>query len=433
MKVNLQSPANKFVRIIRKVLASALLCRIAVTVCAVQLVSCGGLNLALRNSPAVLSNRSAHPTPFEQGMEEGTNPSVNGSGDEGDGVIYFDKSLAADKALGCTGPSERHPVTGPLNNFMALAISACPSSALLGISGGGEVVWWDPNSEQPFEVLQLGKGLKIAALAPSGLAAYQDAQGEIQVLNVWTGTKLYSLNAEAIRGKLADLKFTNNYNGLLIAEYSGRLLKVSLSAANLRRTPPIVEGYSPRAAILSTAGASPDGAAFVATWDGDISGFEALSHHRILNDRRYAIFVSGVAVARESKVSAGRHGAPVIEIGLSSNGEIIAAITENGDLEIWSVRGLIKRSELLNKSPGRPLALSITDGVIAMLTRDQELVLLQYEAHDSTSTKPPTELLRRKITGANSVTLGNNGVGYVGLDSGKVLQLNYGRLVKKIS
>lgn len=430
MKVNLIPPAHITLKIIGKISASHLLCRIAVTVCACQLVSCGSIGSLLRNSPAV-SNRSTQHTAFEQGAADGTDQSLNGSGDAGDTDTNSAKSPDVNDLGVCRLPAKAEIYKSASSEFTALALPICSPAPLIAVTKAGAVVWWDPIDETPYKIFDLKAPPKIAALSSHGLLAAQSASGAVQVFDVSSGAKLYTLPANAIRGRLSAISFTDNSEALLLSELSGRVLKIALTNENLQRARPIVEGYSPRAAVLTSVGRSASGAVFCSTWDGDIFAFKTLSHLKIASEPSYSVTVNGVTQAKDGQVSAGRKGAPFISLSATDDGELLVGVTERGDVELWSVRGLLKRSELLNETGGRPSVIAAGPGVIGILERDGVVRLIAFNEQNPTA--PVKEFFRQQIGGAQMMVLGDNGVGYLALTNGKVLQLNYGRIIKKAS
>lgn len=430
MKVNLQPPAINFVEILRKVSTSALLCRIAVTVCAFQLVSCESINSRFLNSPAV-GNRSTQTIPFEEAVAGRTDLSVNGLGYGLENRIDRSKSLAEDALAICKRPARAQPATLSASEFIALALPTCDSAPLLGVSKSGTVVWWDPESEAPFKVFDIGAAPKIAAISSHGLLAAQLESGVVEVWDIASGGKLLSLTKNTIRGRLSEINFTANSEALLLSELAGRVLKVSLTNENLSRLRVIIEGYAPKAAVLNATALTGVGAVFCSTWDGNVFAFKSLSHQQILGEPSYSVTVNGVTQARESQQAAGRSGIPFVKIFVSEDGTLVG-VTESGSVEVWSVRGLIKRAELVSEMAGRPKNVTIAPGIVGILERDEVLRLVSFKpAADGMPI--PKEIFKRKFAGAQTFVVGNKGVGYLALDDGKILQLNYGRIVKEAS
>jgi hypothetical protein len=331
----------------------------------------------------------------------------------------------------CQKPA--HAKAYPLSSseFIALALPDCQSPPLLGLTKAGAAIWWDPESEEPFKVFELGSAPKVAAISSHGLLAAQLETGAVQVWDLASGGLLFSLSKTSIRGRLAGINFTSNSEALLLSELSGRVIKVALTNENLTRSRVIVEGYAPKAAVLNAAGLSAAGALFCSTWDGDIYAFKSLSHRQILEEPNYSVTLNGVTLAKESQASAGRSGTPFIKISVSDDGSLVG-VTERGDIEVWSIRGLLKRAELVNSAGGRPEVVSFAKGVVGILDRDGLVRLISYTQAEA-GMSPPREFLNRRVSGAQALIVGDNGIGYLALNNGKVLQLNYGRIAKKAS
>lgn len=242
-------------------------------------------------------------------------------------------------------------------------LSSMPPTAI-SVGQDGRVVGWDMASGQGHEVKQLTPPPKLVALGGSkSLIAWSDGQ-RISVACIHGCTSTLTLTRLKVRPTA--LSFHDLDTTLLIGGADGRMYRWRFideqSASSMEEREKMVERYIGHKTVVSGVAEHSGGRAFFSSdWDGALVGWLSYTSddHKgaydknIFRGRFYTDIPAYVVAARP-------HDRGISSLTISKDGERLAVGTEDGFVEIWTIKGftMAARKQL---HQGRITSVALTD------------------------------------------------------------------------
>lgn len=278
---------------------------------------------------------------------------------------------------------------------MVQTLSADPPS-LLSVGQDGRVLGWDLLAEKGHEVKVIQGKPKVAAIGEHrGLIAWSDDTTVsitclIGCSNTITLTKL--------KARPSSLAFHDLDTSLLIGGLDGRVYRWRFmddqKAPNTEARERMVERYIGHQTMVSGVVSHSVGRAFFSSdWDGKLVGWLTYTSDdqggefdkNIFKGRFYTDIPAAIVAARPADRG-------ISSLSISKDGERVGVGTEDGNVEIWRVKGFT----LLARKPlhtGRVISVALSDdgSRVASVGKDSK-VRVQYTVTDPAYTISPTAL-----------------------------------------
>lgn len=265
-----------------------------------------------------------------------------------------------------------------------LALAEVSRNPLQVVSVGtdGSAIGWSLESGKGYLLKSLGSGIQLAAVGQRLPVVAFALQGRVVVSCVNQCQGEWVL--DRLKPRALDLAFHEGDSALLIAGADGRVYRwryeLDRQATSLKEKDKSLERYIAHQTLISRVLPHPSGRAFFsADWDGTLLGWlpysaddQAGEYDRNLFGGR---FFGGVGTFLNAARAPDRG---IASAAISGNGERIALGAEDGNVEVWEVRGFAIAARAPSHS-GRVVSVALSeDGTrVASIGRDSKLVVSQ--------------------------------------------------------
>ncbi len=331
----------------------------------------------------------------------------------------------------------------PMNQQKPLEPGESSFNRLASVGSAGEVLVWDLATEQARILTQLGSGVSTAILSGHQRDIAWISAGRV---------RLRSLSDESgdmqpeILTRAVSLAFQPNADVILIGGADGRIYRWKYGAQqrvdlSLRERAKLIERYIGHPSVVSALAYHPFGRVFFSgDWLGGLSAW--LPYDADEYQGKYDVNIFGGTFFTDSarRVKAGRAAVSSIErMIIDPTGEYLTLASQDGDLELWRVRGFYSRATMLKAHKGRvdALAFEPQSRQIASYGRDKLLRIWTVETDEEQSQKlglQRQENLRKvaeaRLPGLKELVFLNSNELIAGTSEGKLLVINIDQLTK---
>lgn len=274
--------------------------------------------------------------------------------------------------------------TGHNGEVLAVAQVSENPVQIVSVGMDGNAIGWSLDSGAGYLLKSVGSEIQLAAVGSRlPLVAYT-SNGKVIVscINQCTGEWVL----DRLKPRVLDIAFHEGDTALLIAGADGRIYRwryeADRQAASFKEKDKALERYIAHQTLISRVLPHPAGRAFFSVdWDGTLLGWlpypaddQGGEYDRNLFGGR---FFGGLGTFLRA-IRAPDRG--IASAAVSENGERLALGTEDGNVEVWEVRGFVLAARKESHS-GRVIsvALSSDGGRVASVGRDSKLVVSQLE------------------------------------------------------
>lgn len=274
--------------------------------------------------------------------------------------------------------------SGHQGEVLALAQVAQSPALVVSVGTDGDTIGWSLDSGSGYLLKSIGQEIQLATVGSRlPLMAYT-SNGKVIVSCLSQCQGEWVL--DRLKPRVLDIAFHAGDSALLIAGADGRIYRwryeLDRQASSLKEKDRALERYIAHQTLISRVLPHPAGRAFFSTdWDGTLLGWLPYSadDHGGEYDRNLfgGRFFGGVGTFLNAARAPDRG---ISSAAASENGERLALGAEDGNVEVWEVRGfsIAARSE---DHSGRVMtvALSQDGSKVASIGRDSKLVVTQLE------------------------------------------------------
>lgn len=273
-----------------------------------------------------------------------------------------------------------------------LSVQRLPTSTLTVASVGvdGRVIGWDLGSGKGFEVKKLSDTPRLSIVGERrALIAWASDKG-IFVSCLWGCSTVIELSR--LKARPTSLAFHDEDTSLLIGAADGRVYRWRFldqqNVSSMEEHEKMVERYIGHHTMVSGIVAHSTGRAFISSdWDGVLLGWLVYTADDHVGEYDKNIFRGRFYTDIANKLRAPRPtDRGISSLALSEDGQRLALGTEDGAVEIWTVRGFVPaaRKEL---HQGRVISVALTnDGTrVASIGKDSKAKVSQLVADPSSA------------------------------------------------
>ena len=219
---------------------------------------------------------------------------------------------------------------------------------LIELFTSGEVIFRDQKSnyKNAYSLFKINDGFTSSAVHWGNSLFAVSYPGEVKIIDLTKGDVLYSLNR--VKTRVNSMEFQPQGESLMLAGVDGVLYRwqfvLEKNADTIKDLEKSLERYIGHSSVVNLVRFHPFGRVFVSTaWDGVINAWLLYDKDKYKGQYDENIFLGRTFAEDVSRAKGTRESINIIEQGqFTSDGQYFYLADEDGNIEIWLVRGFKK-------------------------------------------------------------------------------------------